>query len=120
MLTAAEITRLLDIANAGVNHGQIALARKIYAGILEGHPDHAPTKISFALSRIAVGEYDAAEAELKSVLEKDPEDADALAYLGLSALLAGRRDEAEEILKRVPEGAAAHALAASLLDAPAP
>lgn len=34
MLTAKEVTRLLDIANAGVNKGQIALARKVYEGIL--------------------------------------------------------------------------------------
>lgn len=120
MLTAPEITRLLDIANAGVNKGQIALARRIYEGILEGHPDHAPTKISLALSRIAVGEYAAADEALQSVLAKNAEDWDALAYLGLSAKLAGREEEAEALLNRIPESAPAHALAKSLLEAAQP
>lgn len=30
MLTASEITRLLDVANAGVQRGEVALARKVY------------------------------------------------------------------------------------------
>ena len=58
MLTASEITRLLDVANAGVQRGEVALARKVYQGILAGHPDHVPTLVSLAMSHIAVGQYD--------------------------------------------------------------
>ena len=101
MLTNAEVTRLLDVANAGINKGQIALARTVYEGILAGRPDHAPTLISLALSHIAVSDFD---------------DADALVYLGLSAKLAGRADEAAEILGRVPAGTTAGELAARLLE----
>ena len=61
MLTNAEVTRLLDVANAGINKGQIALARTVYEGILAGRPDHAPTLISLALSHIAVSDFERAD-----------------------------------------------------------
>lgn len=102
MLTAKEVTRLLDIANAGVNKGQIALARKVYEGILAGRPDHAPTLISLALSHVAVSEYDRAEEILRRILDVNPEDADALAYLGLAAKLAGRDSEARRDSREDP------------------
>ena len=97
MLTNAEVTRLLDVANAGINKGQIALARTVYEGILAGRPDHAPTLISLALSHIAVSDFERADEILRDkVLAANPDDADALVYLGLSAKLAGRADEAAE------------------------
>lgn len=117
MLTAKEIARLLDVANAGVHKGEVALARQVYAGILEERPDHAPTLISLAMSHLAVGEYDQCDALLKDkVLAVNPDDSDALAYLGLSAFLAGRRDEADEILKRVPAGSTAANMAQKVLE----
>ena len=69
MLTASEITRLLDVANAGVQRGEVALARKVYQGILAGHPDHVPTLVSLAMSHIAVGQYEEADGILGKVLE---------------------------------------------------
>ena len=33
MLTTQEVARLLDIANAGINKGEITAARKVYEGI---------------------------------------------------------------------------------------
>ena len=117
MLTAKEIARLLDVANAGVHKGEIALARQIYAGILEVHPDHAPTLISLAMSHLAVGEYEQCDTLLKEkVLAANPNDYDALAYLGLSAFLAGRREEADEILKQVPAGTTAGTMAEKVLE----
>lgn len=117
MLTNAEVTRLLDVANAGINKGQIALARTVYEGILAGRPDHAPTLISLALSHIAVSDFERADEILRDeVLAANPDDADALVYLGLSAKLAGRADEAAEILGRVPAGTTAGELAARLLE----
>ena len=117
MLTNAEVTRLLDVANAGINKGQVALARTVYEGILAGRPDHAPTLISLALSHIAVSDFERADEILRDkVLAANPYDADALVYLGLSAKLAGRADEAAEILGRVPEGTTAGELAARLLE----
>ena len=107
MLTNAEVTRLLDVANAGINKGQIALARTVYEGILAGRPDHAPTLISLALSYIAVSDFERADEILRDkVLAANPDDADALVYLGLSA----------EILGRVPAGTTAGELAARLLE----
>ncbi len=118
MLTSAEITRLLDIAAAGINKGEVAAARTICRGILAGRPEHAPALITLALSHIAVGEYESADTILMDqVLEADPDDADALVYLGLSAKLAGRADEAEEIFGRIPAGTPAGELAAKLLEA---
>ena len=77
MLTASEITRLLDVANAGVQRGEVALARKVYQGILAGRPDHVPTLVSLAMSHIAVGQYGEADGILAKVLEVHPEDPDA-------------------------------------------
>ena len=117
MLTNVEVTRLLDVANAGINKGQVALARTVYEGILAGRPDHAPTLISLALSHIAVSDFERADEILRDkVLTANPDDADALVYLGLSAKLAGRADEAAEILGRVPAGTTAGELAARLLE----
>lgn len=117
MLTNVEVTRLLDVANAGINKGQIALARTVYEGILAGRPDHAPTLISLALSHIAVSDFERADEILRDkVRAANPDDADALVYLGLSAKLAGRADEAAEILGRVPAGTTAGELAARLLE----
>ena len=79
MLTNAEVTRLLDVANAGINKGQIALARTVYEGILAGRPNHAPTLISLALSHIAVSDFEHADEILRDkVLAANPDDADAL------------------------------------------
>ena len=71
MLTNAEVTRLLDVANAGINKGQIALARTVYEGILAGRPDHAPTLISLALSHIAVSDFERAD-EAAEILGRVP------------------------------------------------
>ena len=72
MLTNAEVTRLLDVANAGINKGQVALARTVYEGILAGRPDHAPTLISLALSHIAVSDFERAD-EAAEILGRVPE-----------------------------------------------
>ena len=69
MLTNAEVTRLLDVANAGINKGQVALARTVYEGILAGRPDHAPTLISLALSHIAVSDFERADEIIGRVPE---------------------------------------------------
>ncbi|MCF0253246.1 MAG: tetratricopeptide repeat protein [Duodenibacillus sp.] len=117
MLTAEQIKRLLDIANAGVNAGEIVLARQVYEGVLAGSPGHAPALISLALSHIAVGEYDEAEDILQQrVLAANPEDWDALCYLGLSLVARGRKDEGAEALRKIPQDAAAYALAQELLN----
>lgn len=117
MLNDQDVIRLLDVANAGVNRGEVALARRIYGGILDERPGHAPTLISLAMSHIAVGEYAEADAVLRDrVLADNPEDADALAYLGLSAALSERREEAREILERVPAGTSAGEMAARILE----
>ena len=89
MLTEKDVARLLDIANAGINHGEIAEARVICEGILAARPQHIPTRITLAVSHAAVGEFEKAEELLLAVLAEHPDDADALAYLGLSYHLAG-------------------------------
>lgn len=105
MLTDKEIARLLDIANAGLNRGEVAAARRVYEGVLAVHPEHVGAKLGMVLSHIAVGEYEKADALLKALLERLPEDPDVLVYLGLSAALSGRKDEARDFLARVSEGA---------------
>lgn len=102
MLTDKEIARLLDIANAGVNRGEIAAARRVYEGVLAVRPEHVGAKLGLALSHIAVGEYEKADELLKALLERLPEDPDVLVYLGLSAALSNRKEEASGYLARVP------------------
>ncbi len=116
MLTDAEVKRLLDVANAGVNKGEVALARQIYDGILACRPDHVPTKISRALSYTVVGACDEAKTILEGVLAEHPDDADALVYLGLTEKCAGNNDAAREVLSRVPAEGAAGRLAQNLLE----
>lgn len=117
ILNDQDVSRLLDVANAGVNRGEVARARRIYEGILADRPGHIPTLISKAMSHIAVGEYSDADALLRDqVLADHPDDADALAYLGLSAALSDRKDEAREILERVPAGTPAGEMAARIIE----
>ena len=97
MLTNVEVTRLLDVANAGINKGQIALARTVYEGILAGRPDHAPTLISLALSHIAVSDFERADEILRDkVLAANPDAADASGPLYLSVAAASFKEEVEE------------------------
>ena len=102
MLTEKEIARLLDVANAGVNRGEIAAARRVYEGVLAVRPDHVGAKLGLALSHIAVGDCEKADEILTALLERLPEDPDVLVYLGLSAALSNRKEEAAGYLARVP------------------
>ena len=118
MLDDSQITRLLDIANAGCHKGMVLEARAIYDGVLAVRPGHIPALIGQALSHIVVGGFEQAEDLLRNdVLKKAPGDADALAILGLCLVLAERKDEARAVLQSLPsaEGSAA-ALARSLLE----
>ena len=78
MLTDSQITRLLDIANAGCHKGLVLQARAIYDGVLAVRPGHVPALIGQALSHIVIGEYDEAEKLLcDGILSEHPDDADA-------------------------------------------
>ena len=117
MLSESQIRRLLDIANAACHKGDVIDARIIYDGVLALKPDHIPARIGMGLSHIVVGEFDEAEALLKTILEEYHDDGDALGMLGLCYFVAGRKDEAESILTPLAEGEGSMAeLASSLLE----
>lgn len=118
MLSDAQISRLLDVANAACHMGNAADARTIYAGVLALRPGFAPALIGKAMSHIVVSEYAEAERIMKEeVLVAVPDDVDALAVLGLCYTLDGRNDEAEAVLLPLAEGEGASAeLAAGLLE----
>jgi thioredoxin-like negative regulator of GroEL len=103
MLSEANISRLLDIANAGCHKGCVADARSIYHAVLTEKPQLPAARIGMALSHIVVNEFDSAEQELNAVLERDANDADALAMLGLCFMLAGKKEEAEATLSPLAE-----------------
>ena len=85
MLTDSQITRLLDIANAGCHKGLVLQARAIYDGVLAVRPGHVPALIGQALSHIVIGEYDEAEKLLcDGILSEHPDDADAKACASAS------------------------------------
>ncbi len=118
MLNDSQISRLLDIANAGCHKGLVLEARTVYDGILALRPGHVPALIGQALSHIVIGEYDKAEDLLKNrVLADHPDDADAKVMLGLCLSLADRKEEAGEVLRPLAEGEGSSAeLARSLLE----
>ncbi len=111
MLTDNQIARLLDIANAGCHKGAVLEARAVYEGVLAVKPGHVPALIGQAISRMVVGEYDAAEEQLRAVLDANPDDCDAIAALGLCLTLAGKAEEAAAALEKA---AAAESPAADL------
>ena len=118
MLSDAQISRLLDVANAACHTGNVADARVIYEGVLALKPAFAPALVGKALSHVVVDDFDEAERILKEeVLSVRPDDPEGLAVLGLSRLLARRYDEAVDVLAPLAggEGLAA-ALAAGLLE----
>ena len=116
MLTDSQITRLLDIANAGCHKGMVLEARTIYDGVLAVRPGHIPALVGQALSHIVIGEYDQAEKLLRDgVLSVHPDDDDAEGMLGLCLCLSGKKDEAQDILlplseKQTPSAALARSL----------
>ncbi|WP_294486036.1 tetratricopeptide repeat protein [uncultured Mailhella sp.] len=118
MLTDSQITRLLDIANAGCHKGLVLQARAIYDGVLAVRPGHVPALIGQALSHIVIGEYDEAEKLLcDGVLSEHPDDADAKAMLGLCLCLADKKEEARAVLSPLVENGGQNAeLARSLLE----
>ena len=118
MLTDSQITRLLDIANAGCHKGLVLQARAIYDGVLAVRPGHVPALIGQALSHIVIGEYDEAEKLLcDGVLSEHPDDADAKAMLGLCLCLAEKKEEARAVLNPLAENGGQNAeLARSLLE----
>ena len=118
MLTESQITRLLDIANAGCHKGLVLQARAIYDGVLAVRPGHVPALIGQALSHIVIGEYDEADKLLcDGVLSEHPDDADARAVLGLCLCLADKKEEARTVLSPLAENGGQNAeLARSLLE----
>ncbi len=116
MLEDSQISRLMDIANAGCHKGMAAQARTIYNSVLELRPGHVPARIGMAMSHIVVSEFDKAEQMLRALLDEGF-DADAAAALGLCYTLADRKDEARDVLEPLAEGhGEAAALAAALLE----
>ncbi|MBO4312453.1 MAG: tetratricopeptide repeat protein [Desulfovibrionaceae bacterium] len=117
MFTDEQISRLLDIANAGCHKGAVLEARTIYDGVLAVKPGHVPALIGRALSHIVIGEYDEGEAQLRAVLETNPDDDDATVLMGLCLTLAGKKDDARPFLEKAKKACGASAvLAASLLE----
>jgi hypothetical protein len=116
MLNDEQISRLLDIANAGCHKGLVNEARAIYDGVLALKPGHVPALIGKALSHIVIDEFSQADEGLRAILSENPDDADAKAMLGLSLFLEGKKEEARDVLESVGEGQGSSALAASLLE----
>ena len=86
MLSDAQISRLLDVANAACHTGNVADARVIYEGVLALKPAFAPALVGKALSHVVVDDFDEAERILKEeVLSVRPDDPEGLAVLGLSS-----------------------------------
>lgn len=117
MLTDEQITRLLDIANAGCHRGMVAEARGIYDAVLTIREGFVPARIGMAVSHMVVNEFDEAEGLLRAVLDDRPGDADAAVYLGMTLYLAGRRDEAADVFRPLAESeGSAAALAKRMLE----
>lgn len=118
MLSDAQISRLLDVANAACHGGNVVDARAVYAGVLALRPRFAPALMGKAMSHIVVDDFDEAERILKDeVLAVMPEDEDARTLLGLCYTLAKRGDEAEAVLDPLAAGESPRAeLASGLLE----
>jgi len=97
-LDDAQISRLLDIANAGCHKGCVFEARTIYSSVLTLKPGHVPARIGQALSHIVVGEYTVAEPMLRDILSANSDDADAKCMLAL-CLLFQKKEEALPLLQ---------------------
>lgn len=118
MLSDAQISRLLDVANAACHGGNVVDARAVYAGVLALRPGFAPALMGKAMSHMVVDDFDEAERILKDeVLAAMPEDEDARTLLGLCYTLAKRGDEAEAVLDPLVAGEGPRAeLASGLLE----
>lgn len=116
VLDDPQISRLLDIANAGCHKGCVHEARTIYDSVLMLKPGHVPALIGRALSHIVVGDFGTAEAILRDILSAHEEDADARCMLGL-CLTMQKKDEGRELLSSLQEREdSAGRLARSLLE----
>lgn len=116
MFSAAQIQRLLDIANAGCHKGLVLDARAIYESVLTAKPDFAPALIGLAFSHLVVDDFAVAECLLAQVLARNPDDKDALVTLGFCYTMAQRADKATELLEPlVDDPSSAGNLATDLL-----
>ena len=102
ILADSQISRLLDIANAGCHKGCVYDARIIYDSVLTLKPGHVPALIGRALSHIVVSDFAAAEAMLRDILSEHGEDADAKCLLGL-CLMMQKREEGRVMLSSLQE-----------------
>ena len=116
VLEDAQISCLLDIANAGCHKGCVLEARTIYENILVMKPGHVPALIGLALSYIVVNEHAEAEARLRDILAKHENDADAKCLLGFCLILQ-KKDEGFALLASLKDrGDSAGSLAKTLLE----
>ena len=102
VLNDSQISRLLDIANAGCHKGCVHEARTIYDSVLTLKPGHVPALIGRALSHIVVGDYDTADTILRDILSANSEDADAKCMLGL-CLMMQKKEEGRVLLSALQE-----------------
>lgn len=115
MLDAAQIVRLIDIANAGCHKGMVLEARAIYNSILEIKPDHVPASIGLALSHIVLSDFAKAEEMLRDILLKNHEESEARALLGFCFFLQKKQEEARQELLQITETEQGFAFASTLL-----
>ena len=102
VLDDSQISRLLDIANAGCHKGCVHEARTIYDSVLALKPGHVPALIGRALSHIVVSDFDTAEAMLCDLLSEHADDADARCMLGLCLMLQ-KKEEGRTLLSSLQE-----------------
>ena len=103
MISAAQLTRLMDVGLAAAHRGRPAQARNLFQGLLTYKPGHVPALVGLALTHLVVGDYGPAETILKDqVLARNPAEPEARALLGLTLAFSGRADEAVAVLEQVP------------------
>lgn len=112
MLSAQELSALVQIGFAACAKGHIQKAQEIFLPLLEVKPDYTAAKCGLAFSHLVGDDFAVADAMLQDILDKEPDNAEVRALLAFSkALQKDSAAAAEEAAKVDSSNAAASELA---------
>lgn len=98
-----EMVYLVNIGFAACMKGRIALARSLFADLLELQPDLKGARTGLAFSYIVTDEFERGDEILQKLLDDDPNDLDIRAFLAFSKALQHKADEVQELTEGITQ-----------------
>lgn len=94
---------LVNIGFAACMKGKVALARSLFADLIELKPDLKGAQTGLAFSYIVTDEFERGDEILQKQFDADPDDLDIKAFLAFSKALQHKEDEVRELTAGITE-----------------